>query len=124
MALWPKERSTMKDYEIKYIIERANDLSREMMLREENRPLSKSDMELCADAHASYGAAILAGDAAQDLDDLTRRIVGNHANETAHDFRTREIVGFGPTDSEFCARALKHYGRELAANLETALAEA
>lgn len=114
----------MNETEIDYTIERAHNLSREMMLREENGALSKSDMELCADAHASYGTAILAGDAAQDLDDLTRRIVGNHANETACDFRTREIVGFGPTDSEFCARALEHYGRELAADLETALAEA
>jgi hypothetical protein len=105
----------MNDSENDYIIERARNLAREMMLRETNGALSKSDMELCADAHASYGAAILAGEAVKDLDDLTRRIVGNHANETAHDFRTREIVGFGPTDSEFCARALDYYGCELAA---------
>lgn len=114
----------MDDLEIEYAIERARNLSRELMLRETNGALSKSDMELCADAHASYGTAILAGEAAQDLDNLTRRIVGYHANDTADDFRTREILGIGPTDSEFCARALDHYSQKMTASRRTVFAEA
>lgn len=114
----------MKDYEIKYRIQRATDLSRELMLHDEHGLLSKSDSELSADALASYSAAILAGKAAQDLDDLNRRIVGYHANDQAHDFRTREIHAIGPTDCEFLARALTHYSGELAAKLESALVDA
>jgi hypothetical protein len=110
--------------EIKYKAERARNLSRELMAREEHGLLSKSDAQLCADALASYSSAILAGKAAQDLDDLMRRIVGYHADDQAHDFRTRKIHGIGPTDCEFLARALTHYSGELTAKLEAALVDA
>ena len=50
----------MKDYEIKYRIQRANELSRELMLHDEHGALTKSDSELSADALASYSSAILA----------------------------------------------------------------
>lgn len=103
----------MKDYERKYKITRAYDLARELTAQDEHGALTKSDSELCADAVASYGKAILAREAAQDLDDLTRRIVGYHANDTAHDLRSREIQAFGPTDSEFLARALTFYANDL-----------
>jgi hypothetical protein len=101
--------------EIKYKAERARKLSRELMARDEHGLLSNSDAQLCADALANYSAAILAGKASQDLDDLNRRIVGYHADDQAHDFRTREIHGIGPTDSEFCSRALAFYASELSA---------
>ena len=114
----------MKDYEIKYRIQRANELSRELMLHDEHGALTKSDSELSADALASYSAAILASKAAQDLDDRNRRIVGYHADDQAHDFRTREIHGIGPTDCEFTSRALEWYARELATKLEAALVDA
>ena len=94
------------------------------MLHDEHGALTKSDSELSADAHASCSAAILAGKAAQDLDDLNRRIVGYHADDQAHDFRTREIHGIGPTDCEFTSRALEWYARELATKLEAALVDA
>jgi hypothetical protein len=110
--------------DIKYKAERARDLSRELTAGEEHGALTKSDSELSADALASYSSAILAGKAAQDLDDLMRRIVGYHADDQAHDFRTREIHGIGPTDSEFLARALTHYSGELLAKLEAALVDA
>lgn len=103
----------MKDYEIKFAIQRANDLAQELLSREENG-LKKADAGLIADACASYGAAILVGEAAQDhLDDLMRRIVGYHASDMADDFRTREIHVAGPTDSEFLARALTFYANNL-----------
>ena len=61
----------MKDYEIKFAIQRANDLAQELLSREENG-LKKADAGLIADACARYGAAILVGEAAQDhLDDLS-----------------------------------------------------
>ena len=70
-------------------------------MHEENR-LKKADAGLIADACAGYGAAIVAGEAAQDdLDDLMRRIVGYHAIDMADDFRTREIHVAGPTDLNF-----------------------
>ncbi|GEC16501.1 hypothetical protein [Nitrobacter winogradskyi] len=99
--------------DIKYKVERARNLSRELTVRDEHGLLSKSDAELCADALASYSSAIHAGEAAQDLDDLTRRIIGYHADDQAHDFRTREIHAIGATDCEFLARALTFYAREL-----------
>src|SRR6478752_10040269 len=108
----------MKDYEIKYRIQRAKELSRELMLHDEHGALTKSDSELSADALASYSAAIRAGKAAQDLDDLNRRIVGYHADDQAHEFH-----GIGPTDCEFLARALTHYSGELVAKLEVALVD-
>jgi hypothetical protein len=108
----------------KFKTERARNLSRELMVRDEHGLLSKSDAQLCGDALATYSSAILAGEAAQDLDDLTRRIIGYHANDQAHHFRTREIHAIGPTDCEFLARALTHYSRKLAAKLEAALVDA
>ncbi len=47
-----------KDYEIKYRIQRAKELSRELMLHDEHGALTKSDSELSADALASYSSAI------------------------------------------------------------------
>lgn len=110
--------------DIKFTIERARNLAQELMLHDEHGALTKSDSELSADALASYSSAILAGKAAQDLDDLNRRIVGYHADDQAHDLRSREIQAFGRTDCEFMARALTRYSRELAANLEAALVDA
>jgi hypothetical protein len=49
-----------KDYEIKYRIQRAKELSRELMLHDEHGALTKSDSEFSADALASYSSAILA----------------------------------------------------------------
>jgi hypothetical protein len=98
--------------DLKYTIERARNLSRELVVREWHEALCKSDAELCATALASYGEAVLAGEAAQDLDDLTRRIIGAHADDQAHDFRNREF-DIGPTDAEFTAKALEWHANDL-----------
>jgi hypothetical protein len=42
----------------------------------------------------------------------------------AHDFQKGRIAGLGPTDSEFLARALTWYARELSDKLEAALVDA
>lgn len=99
---------------IKYTTERARNLSQELMLREDNE-LVGSDLKLCAAAIASYGAAVLEKRAAKSLDDLESRIVGYFAENTAADLRRSEEITFGPTDSEFCSRALAYYASELSA---------
>lgn len=94
--------------DIKYAAQRARNLSRELVVREWHGALTKSDSELCADALAGFGDAIREGKAFTDLDDLTRRIIGSHADDQAHDFRSREIHGIGPTDAEFQVAQLPH----------------
>jgi hypothetical protein len=102
----------MEDFERKYLIERAHNLARELVVREWHGALSKSDSSLCGDALAGFGDAIREGKAFPDLDDLTRRIIGAHADDQAHDFRNREF-DIGPTDCEFTARALTFYANDL-----------
>lgn len=109
--------------DIKYKVERARNLSRELVVREWHDSLSKSDSELCADALAGFGDAIRQGKAFTDLDDVARGIVASHADEQAHDFRTRTF-DIGPFDCEFTAKALEWQARELAAKLEAALVDA
>lgn len=113
----------MNDFEIEYAAERARNLSRELMLREENE-IANSDIELCATALVSYETALCEKKAGKELGDMERVIVAGHAGEMAHYMRGREILVLGPTDSELCSRALKFHSRELMAKRRTALAAA
>lgn len=112
----------MTEIEIRYAIERARNLSRELMLRDENA-ISPKDAGLIADALASYAQAGFDRRAGRELGDMERMIIAGRADELAHVMRDRVAV-VGPTDGELCSRALIFYGRHLAASFKTALAEA
>lgn len=113
----------MKYSGIEYAAERACNLSRELMLREENE-IDKSDVELCADGLAGYGTALCEKKAGKGLGDMERSIIVGYVREMAYNMRGRDVLGLGPTDSEVCSRALKFYSRELRIRLRPALAEA
>lgn len=95
----------MKGYEMN---RRAKELSRELMLNDENE-LKTDDAGLFADALVSYRDAINQGKALTELGEMARAIIATYAGEMADDFRTHKIRLVGPTDSELMARALTFY---------------
>lgn len=95
----------MKNYEMN---RRAKELSRELMLNDENE-LKKDDVGLFAEALVGYRDAINEGRALTELGEMARAIIATYAGEMADDFRTHEIRLVGPTDSELMARALTFY---------------
>lgn len=113
----------MIEYEIEYAALRARNLSQELMLREENE-IAKGDITLCASALERYETALSEKRVAKELGDMERSIIGRAAQEIAHNMRECNEYLLGPTDSELCSRALKSYGRELAASVRASLAEA
>lgn len=103
----------MKDYEIKYRIQRANDLAQEMLSHPENE-VKKTDAGLLADALTSFRDGIHEGRALTELDRMVRNIIAIYACEMADDVRSLRITGAGPTDCELLAQALTFYVNDLA----------
>ena len=113
----------MNETNTNYTIERARNLSRELMLRDHN-VLTTGDVKLCASALASYKTAFFDRKAGKELGDMERMIIAGYAEEMAHNMRGCAELALGPTDSELCSRALKLHSRELVAKLRTETAKA
>jgi hypothetical protein len=103
----------MDETEIEYTIERARNLSRELMLRDDNTPVEE-DAELCAAALFKYKSAILDGRVAADLGDMERVIIATYTEDLACLLRKHGGFHCGRSSSELCSRALTLYANDLA----------
>jgi hypothetical protein len=84
----------------------------ELRANEENMLLG-GKAELCIKALASYVTFLLKSDSLPGLDQITRAVFANHADTLICSIRAGHV--FGPTDSEFTARALDFYSARSAA---------
>lgn len=100
--------------EVKCTIERARNLSRELMIRGENT-LVGEDAELSADALINYRDALLERRTRRHYGAVEQVVIATYVEGMADDLRKRRGPGlhFGPSASELIARALVVYADDL-----------
>jgi hypothetical protein len=105
----------LDDTELKYLIERSRNLSRELMICEGD--LEGRDAELAADALDNYHDALLDRRVCRHYGSVERVIIATYAEEDAEALRSRAARGlglmYGPNMSEFISRALALYADDL-----------
>lgn len=95
---------------INYNIERARNLARELLLRDDSR-VAADDTPLMADALSGYAEALNKKTAGREYDDLARAAVADLAVELSRLLAEGGVSVLGPTDSELASRALAFYCR-------------